>query len=125
MATIEDIASISYEGLYKYVPNRNKKKFRDEFVGKKRYSSKFVLAVFPKYIDFEKWVKNPKDIHDIILINYWLIEVPNVGLKRTALFNSYSDRNKILNKQIKNKTNAKMSLSLNKNKKVIIKKIKK
>jgi hypothetical protein len=107
MATLEEIAIISYQGLYKYVPNRNKKKFRDEFVGKKRYTSKFLLAVFPKYIDFEKWSKNPKNEYDIILINYWLIEVPNVGLKRTQLFNSYNGANKIINKRIKDKESKK------------------
>ena len=83
MGRIEDIASISSQVLYKYVPNRNKKKFSEEFAGKKIYTSKFLLAVFPKYIDFEKWVKKLKEKTDIILLNYWFIEVPHIGLKKT------------------------------------------
>ena len=106
MATIESITHTLFVGLYDYVANRNKKSYREEFAKRKTYNTKFALEFFPKYVDFEKWSKNPKDPYDILLINYWMIEVPVVGLKYTNLFGSYSRGNRLLNKRLKNKKNS-------------------
>lgn len=114
MAKVKYIITVLYEGLYDYVPNRKKKDYRNEFNNRNRYTSKFALDFFPRFIDFEKWSKNPKHEYDIILINYWLIEVPNIGLKSSQLFTSYIRGNKIINWRLKKKDYAKMKLTLNK-----------
>ena len=124
MAKVEYIINVLYEGLYDYVPNSKKKEYRSEFNSRKSYTSKFALDFFPRFIDFEKWSKNPKDQYDIILINYWMIEVPIIGLKSSQLFASYNRGNKIINWRLKKKNGAKMKLTLNKKKvKTLIKKI--
>ncbi|WP_418636855.1 hypothetical protein [Winogradskyella sp.] len=116
MAKVEYIINVLYEGLYDYVPNRKKKEYRNEFNSRKSYTSKFALDFFPRFIDFEKWSKNPKDQYDIILINYWMIEVPISGLKSSQLFASYNRGNKIINWRLKKKDCTKMTLNLSKKK---------
>ncbi|UMB59221.1 hypothetical protein MHL31_09020 [Lutibacter sp. A80] len=118
MATIESITITLYNGLYPYVANRNKKAYREEFEKRKTFNTKFALEFFPKYIDFEKWSKNPKDPYDMLLINYWMIEVPIVGLKYTNLYGSYLNGNRILNKHLKNKTNSPIKIRNIKKKKI-------
>lgn len=110
MATIESITHTLYVGLYDYVANRNKKAYREEFNSRKTFSTKFALEFFPKYIDFEKWSKKPKDPYDMLLINYWMIEVPVIGLKYSNLLGSYSRGNRILNRRLKKKTNSPMKI---------------
>lgn len=110
MATIESITFTLYDGLYHYVANRNKKAYREEFNKRKTYNTKFALEFFPKYIDFEKWSKNPKDPYDIVLINYWMIEVPVVGLRYTNLFGSYTRGNSVISRRLKKKTDSAMKI---------------
>ena len=110
MATIESISYTLFDGLYPYVANRNKKAYRVEFEKRKTFNTKFALEFFPKYIDFEKWSKNPKDPYDILLINYWMIEVPVIGLKYSNLLGSYTRGNRILNRRLKKKTNSPMKI---------------
>ena len=54
MASIEFITRLLHEGLYDYAPNRNKKEYREKIINRKRFTSKFALDFFPRYIDFEK-----------------------------------------------------------------------
>ncbi|MDP3946512.1 MAG: hypothetical protein Q8Q51_11520 [Lutibacter sp.] len=110
MATIESITYTLFDGLSDYVPNRKKKEYSDEFYSRKTFNTKFALKFFPKYIDFEKWSKNPKDPYDILLINYWMIEVPVIGLKYSNLLGSYTRGNRILNRRLKKKTNSPMKI---------------
>jgi hypothetical protein len=89
MTTVESVINDLYIGLLDYVPNKHKKEYVEEFTSRKSYNTKFALKFFPKYIDFEKWSKKPKKPYDINLINYWIYEVPEVGLKYTSLFCGY------------------------------------
>lgn len=93
MSAIEIIINDLYLGLLDYVPNRRKKEYTDEYTSRKSYNTKFALRFFPKYIDFEKWSKKPKKPFDINLINYWIYEVPEVGLKYTPLLGGYFNEN--------------------------------
>lgn len=97
---IANIIYVSYRVFYKYVTNKNKKDYKEEFYRSKRYDSRFALKFFPKYIDFEKHAKKPKNPYDILLINYWIIEVPVLGVKKTDLLKSYFKGNKILDKYL-------------------------
>jgi len=117
MAIIESIVFTLFDGLYDYVPNRKKKEYTDEFNSRKTLNTKFALSFFPKYIDFEKWSKNPKDPYDTLLINYWMIEVPVIGLKYSNLLGSYSRGNRILNKRLKKKSNSPVKIRSVKKKK--------
>ncbi len=117
MATIESITYTLFDGLSDYVPNRKKKEYTDEFNSRKTFNTKFALNFFPKYIDFEKWSKNPKNPYDILLINYWMIEVPLIGLKYSNLLGSYDRGNRILNKRLKNKKNSTIKIRSVKKKK--------
>ncbi len=93
MTTVESVINDLYIGLLDYVPNKHKKEYVEEFTSRKSYNKKFALRFFPKYIDFEKWSKKPKKPYDINLINYWIYEVPEIGLKYTSLFCGYFNEN--------------------------------
>ncbi len=103
MTTVESVINDLYIGLLDYVPNKHKKEYVEEFTSRKSYNTKFALKFFPKYIDFEKWSKKPKKPYDINLINYWIYEVPEVGLSYTHLLSGYfNGNNKYLLKRLKN-----------------------
>jgi hypothetical protein len=93
MSELEIIIKDLYLGLLNYVPNKRRKDYTDEFTSRKSYNTKFALKFFPKYIDFEKWSKKPKKPYDINLINYWIYEVPEVGLRYTPLLGGYINGN--------------------------------
>lgn len=119
MEKIQHIIKVLYDGLYHYVPNRKKKDFREEFRSRKSFTTKFALDFFPRYIDFEKWSKNPKKPYDIILINYWMFEVPDIGLKSSELFFSYIIGNRIIDQRLNKNSSEITKLKLNKKKKII------
>lgn len=98
---LEERTYICFEGFLPYVANRNKRKYKDEFANRKQYTQKFALQFFPKYVNFEKHIKNPKEPYDTLLFNYWLIEVPVLGIANTALFKSYVKGNVLLNKTMR------------------------
>jgi len=99
---MQHVIETLYNGLMPYVANRNKKKYKEEFESRKLYTKKFAMQFFPKYINFEKWVKQPKKPYDILLINYWLIEVPVNGIKYSSLISDYNcQHNKYINKWLK------------------------
>lgn len=80
MATIHDIGFILYNGFRPYVPKSKLQKYDDEFASKKRYSSKFLLMVFPKYINEKTWMKKPKEKRDTYLFNYYYMKFQSMVL---------------------------------------------
>tara|TARA_R110000822_G_scaffold301477_1_gene425311 strand:+ start:2772 stop:3086 length:315 start_codon:yes stop_codon:yes gene_type:complete len=83
MAKIEPIARKLYEGLMIYVPKSKITEYDKEFSSRKVFTSKFVKEFFPKYINFNYWIKKPKREEDIRLLNYFIVEVPVLGVKWT------------------------------------------
>jgi hypothetical protein len=110
--TLQNIIETLYVGLMPYVANRNKRKYKDEYTSRKTHTTKFALQFFPKYINFDKWVKEPKQPYDILLINYWLIEVPTNGFKNSTLIKDYDrQNNKHINRRLReNKKSSKLAL---------------
>ncbi len=89
MPTQQDIALILFNGFRPYVPLSKLEYYDDEFTKRRRYAPKFISEVFPKYINFDYWNSRPKEKRDTYLFNYYLIEVPNLGLKYTPLLKRY------------------------------------
>lgn len=99
---LQDIIQTLYIGFMPYVANRNIRKYKEEFTNRKTYTRKFALEFFNKYINFDKWVKEPKKPYDILLINYWIIEVPVNGIKYSSLIKDYEwQRNKYINQWLR------------------------
>ena len=103
MAKIEPIAHILYEGLRIYVPKSKITEYDKEFSSRKVFTSKFVKEFFPKYINFNYWIKKPKQIEDIRLLNYFIVEVPVLGVTWTNLlrYNNLKKLNKYRVKETK------------------------
>lgn len=89
MPTQQDIVLILMRGFRHYVKDAILKKYDDEFAKRKRYTSKFILKVFPKYIDYDYWISRPKEKRDTYLFNYYFVEVPTTGLIYTPLLKRY------------------------------------
>lgn len=85
MATKTTIVNILYFGLMDYVPKDKLIDYQNKFTSRKTYSTKFALSFFPKYIDFEKAIKNPVHPYDALLLNYWIVEVPIIGLRGSKI----------------------------------------
>ncbi|WP_282031714.1 hypothetical protein [Winogradskyella eximia] len=99
---IQTTIEVLYYGLMPYVANRNKQNYKDEFNSRKTHNQKFALQFFPKYINFDKWIKQPKQPYDILLLNYWIIEVPVKGVTYSKLIGNYQrENNGRINKRIK------------------------
>ncbi|MEG3657307.1 hypothetical protein V5097_07830 [Arenibacter palladensis] len=96
MAKIEPVARRLYEGLRPYVPKSKVHEYDNEFASRKMFTSKFVKEFFPKYVNFNYWIKKPKKEEDIRLLNYFIVEVPVLGVTWTKLLNYNSP--KYLNK---------------------------
>lgn len=108
MATIKSIIETLFFGFRWYVPKKRQREYDYEYMNRKTYNKKFADRYFPKYIDFDKIAKKPKDPYDILLINYWRIEVPDIGLKNTKLLKDYvRHSNKHIRKSIKYKRDQK------------------
>lgn len=85
-----------------YVPEERLIDYQTRYASRKSHNTKFALSFFPKYIDFEKAIKNPFSPYDALLLNYWIIEVPNIGLRGSKLLWDYHyGKNSLLNKIIK------------------------
>ncbi len=89
MARLEDIALILYEGFMPYVAKNKREEYADLFVSRKRYTSKFLLEFFPKFVNETKGLRKPKETRDIYLFNYYFIEVPVMGFKKSQIFYRY------------------------------------
>lgn len=90
MPTIKSIINILFIGLREYVSKKRLVEYEKEYWDRKTYDRKFADRFFPKYIDFDKWAKKPKNSIDILLLNYWIFEVPEVGLTNTRLLKDYT-----------------------------------
>ncbi len=96
---IKSIIQTLFIGLKKYVPKGKLTEYENEFWSRKTYNNKFAVKFFPKYIAFEKWAKKPKNKIDILLLNYWIYDVQEVGLKNTRLLKTYiKEYDKIIHK---------------------------
>lgn len=89
MARQQDIALILYRGFRPYVSKAKLEYYDNEFLSKKRYSSKFIMEVFPKYVNYDLWISKPKEKRDTYLFNYYFVEVPVCGLVYTPLLRRY------------------------------------
>ena len=106
MASKQTIIETLYFGLIDYVPKKKLIDYKNEFSSRKTHNTKFALSFFPKYIDFDRAIKKPKQPYDTLLLNYWIIEVPNNGLKGSRLISDYEyGKNSITNKRIKAERN--------------------
>lgn len=106
MASKQSIIETLYFGLIDYVPKKKLIEYKNEFSSRKRHNTKFALSFFPKYIDFDKAIKKPKSHYDTLLLNYWIVEVPNAGLIWSKLISDYEyEKNSITNKRIKAERN--------------------
>lgn len=94
MATKERIAFELQKAFRPYVSKKNLPQYEKEFSSRKMYTSKFIEKFFPKYIDFKKYWKEPKETHHSLLFNYFLIEIPEVGVESTAIFWRYLSEEK-------------------------------
>ncbi|WKK66521.1 hypothetical protein [Lutimonas zeaxanthinifaciens] len=112
MPTVKKIAIVLFNGLYDYVPKDKLEEYNNEFFQRQRFDARFVMKFFPRYIDFEKWVKNPKQEYDVLLFNYWLTEVCTYGLnglKGSTMINEYHNhRNRIINRRLKERAKSKL-----------------
>jgi hypothetical protein len=104
-----------------YVPKKRLLEYKNEFTSRKTYNTKFALRVFPKYIDFQKAIKKPLEQYDILLLNYWIIEVPANGLIWTKLISNYEyGMSRLINQRLKaekNNTKTRTKLLLTKKQK--------
>ena len=106
MASKQSINEILYFGLIDYVPKKKLIDYKNEFSSRKTHNTKFALSFFPKYIDFDKAIKKPKQHYDTLLLNYWIVEVPINGLKWSRLISDYEyGKNSITNKRIRAERN--------------------
>lgn len=106
MPSKQSIIETLYFGLMDYVPKKKLVDYKNEFSSRKTHNTKFALSFFPKYIDFDKAIKKPKRHYDTLLLNYWIVEVPNNGIEWSRLFSNYEyEKNNIPNKRIKAKKN--------------------
>ncbi|MEW4923927.1 hypothetical protein [Algibacter sp. 2305UL17-15] len=117
MSTIKRVCEVSYFGLMNYVLKKNLIDYQNEFSKRKGFTTKFALKFFPKYINFQKAIKKPVEQYDVLLLNYWIIEVPNNGLKWSKLISDYEfGKNSLINQRLKaekkqTKTRAKLLLT--------------
>jgi hypothetical protein len=106
VASKQTIINILYFGLMDYVPKKKLVEYQNEYSSRKTHNTKFALAFFPKYINFDKAIKKPFSQYDTLLLNYWIIEVPNNGLKWSRLISDYEYGNSgIVNKLLKSEKN--------------------
>jgi hypothetical protein len=87
---MERIAITLYEGLRCYVPKSKKEEYDQVFASRKTFNSKFITEFFPKYVNFKYWIKKPKNEEDILLLNYFVIEVPVLGVTWSHLLTTYN-----------------------------------
>jgi len=100
MATVIQIAYILHKGFIKYVPKSRIKGYEKGFATRKRFDTKFIVNFFTKYVDFDKWVNKPKEPYDEYLFDYWLYDVPALGVVATDLLWKFRRE---LKKDFKNK----------------------
>lgn len=98
MAELKDIEFILFHGFRPYVTKAKLEKYDTEFSMIKRFTTKSLLAFYPKYINEKVWMKKPKERRDTYLFNYYFIEAPVLGFKKSKLLNQY-----IHDKHIKHK----------------------
>ena len=84
----------SYMGFRPYVAMESIELYDNSFFHRKSHNLKFALSFFNKYLDLEVIGNDLKHPYDIFLINYWLYEVPDTGLKTTKLLKKYTNGRK-------------------------------
>jgi len=89
-----------YYDFRPYVSKSKLDEYDNRFLSKKVIDEKFAVSFFDKYLDLEKYAKKPKKLHDALLINYLMIEVPDVGFKNTILYKKYIGREKTYQKRL-------------------------
>ncbi len=88
MASIQFISLTLYNGFRKYIPKSKIEQY-DEFLNIQKHTSKRTIKFFNVFVNEKRWIKKPKDELDILLFNYFFVEVPTLGLKSTPLFRRY------------------------------------
>ena len=84
-----------YKAFRPYVEEKMLSSYDNSFLGKKIIDEKFICDLLRKYIDLNNCSRNLKKNHDILIINYALIELPSVGLQYTKLFKDYLKKEKV------------------------------
>ncbi|MAL58554.1 MAG: hypothetical protein CMC14_00750 [Flavobacteriaceae bacterium] len=83
-----------YKAFRPYVKKKQLSDYDNSFLKRKVKDEKLILSLLKKYIDLESCSKKPKNEHDILIINFALVELPLVGLKYTKLFKDYLKKEK-------------------------------
>lgn len=68
--------------------------YNTSLLKRKMKDKKLFLSVLKNYIDLEYSSRKSKKQHDILIINYALVELPFIGLKQTTLFKDYLKKGK-------------------------------
>jgi hypothetical protein len=89
-----DLSIELYKAFRPYVKKKWVSDYDISFLKRKVKDEKLILSLLRKYIDLEDCSKKPKREHDILIINYALVELPHVGLKYTKLFKDYLKKDK-------------------------------
>ncbi|WP_327018837.1 hypothetical protein [Croceibacter atlanticus] len=89
-----DLAIELYKVFRPYVKRKMLSDYDNSFLKRKVKDEKLISSLLKKYIDLESCSKNPKKEHDILIINYALVELPHIGLKYTKLFKDYLKKEK-------------------------------